>query len=69
VIRLNATDCNQRIGAGRNRVGYDDGELSHLVSAKPEGNGIVPFHQDAWRDTQRVAQTFQLFDRRGKVTE
>src|SRR5581483_1481591 len=64
VVRLHAAERDDRVGIVRARLREHVLELSNLVPAEPERNGIVALHQKARSRAQRRAKARHFLDRR-----
>jgi hypothetical protein len=63
VVRLYTTGRHERIGAGFDGLRNDQLELSHLVAAESEWNGVVALHEKARTTAERRAKPLHLLDR------
>ncbi len=66
MVRLDATDRDQRVGAGRDRVGYDVFQLAQLVPAEGEtGVSVLALGVELDISAERLGQARQVLDRGG----
>jgi hypothetical protein len=64
MVRLNSADRDERIRAFIQRLGNRELELSNLVSAESEGNGVVSFGEQARSAAKRRSQSRKFLNRR-----